>query len=332
MTASNTKKYLLVFAKVCLSFGLIYWLLRGADLQTIWQTVQSANPWFLLLAFAMFYVGFALMVLRWRILLRLEDLDAPFWYLFRSVNIAVLFNNLLPSIIGGDAYRMYDVWRLGASKTKSVAVILIDRFLGMFALVTYGAVAALLVPEATAAIPGLPLYLGGILCAMLVIMWMVFGSGEKLLRWFLGIESRLLSIPQRIVRKVSDALALYKGRGDALVKGLLISYGIQFNVVVHFIVITLALGLDVPPLAMFVIIPVATLIMLMPVSINGIGVREAILVFMFGIYGVSAESAIAFAWVWLAMLLGQGVVGGIVFMFRKNRPSAHRVQDLMEEG
>ena len=45
----------------------------------------------------------------------------------------------------------------------------------------------------------------------------------------------------------------------------------------------------------------------------------------------SAESAIAFAWIWLAMLLGQGVVGGIVFLFRKNRPSADRVQDLMEK-
>ena len=121
-------------AKICLSFGLIFWLLRGADLATIWEKVQSANPVYLALAFTMFYAGFGLMSLRWRILLRVEDLDAPFWYLFRSINIAVLFNNLLPSIIGGDAYRMYDVWRLGGTKTKSVAIILIDRFLGMFAL------------------------------------------------------------------------------------------------------------------------------------------------------------------------------------------------------
>ena len=252
--------------------------------------------------------------------------------MFRSINIAVLFNNLLPSIIGGDAYRMYDVWRLGGTKTKSVAIILIDRFLGMFALVTYGAIASLLIPEISEAIPGLPLYLGGILAAMLVIMWMVFGSGQKVLLWFLGLNNRLLSIPQKIVSKVSSALALYRGRGDVLIKALIISYGIQFNVVVHFIVVALALNLDLPPLAMFIIIPVATLIMLMPVSINGIGVRETILVFLFAIYGVSSESAIAFAWVWLAMLLAQGVMGGIVFLFRKNRPSASRVQDLMDQA
>ena len=97
-------------------------------------------------------------------------------------------------------------------------------------------------------------------------------------------------------------------------------------------IVAYALDINVPVTGMFIIIPLATLIMLLPVSINGVGVREATLVFFFSIYGVSAESAIAFAWIWLAMLLGQGVVGGIVFMFRKNRPSAHRVQDLMEEG
>ena len=72
---------------------------------------------------------------------------------------------------------------------------------------------------------------------------------------------------------------------------------------------------------MFIIIPLATILMLAPVSINGIGVRETIFVFMFGIYGVAAESSVAFAWISLAMILLQGVVGGIVFLLRRNKDS-----------
>ena len=158
-----TKKQILVVAKLALSAGLIYWLLQGADLETIWVTVQSARVGALLLAFLMFYIGFGLIALRWQLLLKVENIEARFLYLFKSINIAVLFNNLLPSTIGGDAYRMYDVWRLGGTKTKAIAVILIDRFLGMFALVTYGVIAALLVPEVRQAIPGLVFYLVAIL-------------------------------------------------------------------------------------------------------------------------------------------------------------------------
>jgi uncharacterized membrane protein YbhN (UPF0104 family) len=81
---------------------------------------------------------------------------------------------------------------------------------------------------------------------------------------------------------------------------------------------------------MFIIIPLATLIMLAPVSINGVGVREAVLVFFFSLYGVNEEAAIAFAWVWLAMLLAQGVVGGVVLMLRRQKATIGIVKDLME--
>ncbi len=324
------KNGLLVIAKILFSVGLIYWLLRGADLETIWETVRTAKIGYLGVAFAMFYIGFFLISLRWRMLLRIENINARILYLLESVNIAVLFNNLLPSTIGGDAYRMYDVWRLGANKTKAVLVILIDRFLGMLALVTYGLVAAIIATDVRQAIPGLVFYLLGILLAMLMIMWMVFGSGARILQWFLGLESRLLSIPQKIIGKITEGLALYRGRGDVLLKAILVSFGIQMNVILHFVVIAYALSIDVPWQGMFIIIPLATLIMLAPVSINGVGVREAVLVFFFSIYGVNEEEAIAFAWVWLAMLLAQGVVGGVVLMLRRQKAAIGIVKDLME--
>jgi uncharacterized protein (TIRG00374 family) len=322
---------LLVAAKIGLSVGLIYWLLQGADLETIWLTVRSANGVILLFAFLMFYIGYVLIAFRWRLLLQVKGISARILYLLESVNIAILFNNLLPSTIGGDAYRMYDVWRLGGTKTTAVSVILIDRFLGMFALVSYGLIAAIIATEVQETIPGLVLYLAGILVTMVLIIWMVFGSGARLLHWFLSLESRLLSFPQKIVGKISDALSLYRGRGDVLAKALLISYGIQLNVIMHFVIVAYALDVNIPVAGMFIIIPLATLIMLLPVSINGVGVREATLVFFFSIYGVSTESAIAFAWIWLAMLLAQGLVGGIVFMLRRTKKERIGVQDLMEQ-
>ncbi len=321
---------LLVLAKIVLSVGLVYWLLKGADLQQIWETVSNAKPGYIILAFGMFYIGFTLIAFRWRMLLRVDNINARIPYLLESINIAVLFNNLLPSTIGGDAYRMYDVWRLGGNKTKAVLVILIDRFLGMLALVVYAIVAALMAAEVREAIPGLVFYLIGILLAMLMVMWMVFGSGSKILHWFLDLESKILVLPQKIIGKITEGLALYRGRGDVLIKAILVSFGVQLNVILHFVIISHALSIDIPWQGMFIIIPIATLIMLAPVSINGIGVRDAILVFLFSLYGVSEESAIAFAWVWLAMLLAQGLVGGIVLLLRRQKANTGLVKDLME--
>ena len=327
MSTQNLKNNLLVVGKILLSAGLITWLLKDADFATIWMTVKTADPVLLVAAFLMFYIGYLVVAFRWRTLLRAQNLDASIPYLLESFTIAMLFNNLLPSTIGGDAYRMYDIWKIGGNKTQAVSIILIDRCFGMFALVCYGFVAALIATQVQDAIPGLVYYLGGILIGMLVFMWMVFGSGVGLLDWFLSLKSRLLSIPIRIVRKVADGLVLFRGRGDVLVRALLLSFLLQFNVIVHFIIVTYALGLDVPWSGMFIIVPLATLIMLLPIAINGVGVREAIFVFFFALYGISAESAIAFAWIALAMLLAQGIIGGIVFILRRKRPDRQAMSD-----
>ena len=320
MSLRMNRKHLLIIAKILVSTALITWILRRADTETIWQTVQSANPVLLGFAFFMFYVGYVFTAFRWHLLLKAQNIPATVPFLMVSFTISVFFNNLMPSTIGGDAYRMYDVWRLGGDKSKAFSIILIDRFIGAFALISYAFVAALVAVEIQNSIPGIALYLAMMLLFMLGIMWMVFGSGGVWLERFFGIQNRWLSWPQRFLKKLVDGFILFRDRGDVLLKAVGLSFLLQLNVILHFILVTRALGLDVPWGAMFIIIPLAALVMLIPVSINGIGVRETVFVFFFALYGVSTEEAVAFAWVALAMLLMQGVVGGLVFMFRRSSP------------
>ena len=57
--------------------------------------------------------------------------------------------------------------------------------------------------------------------------------------------------------------------------------------------------------------------MALPISVNGIGVREGILGYLLGLYSVDASTSLVFAWVVYAMLLGQGLLGGVVFAVLK---------------
>ena len=143
------------------------------------------------------------------------------------------------------------------------------------------------------------------------------GRGSKLIDWGMGLNLGPLGFLQRLADKIIKGFELFRGRGDVMRRATFLSFLLQFNVIFHFIIMTWALDIDVPAVAMFIIVPIATILMLVPVSINGIGVREAIFGFLFGIYGVTTELSVAFSWIALGMLLIQGVVGGIVFVLRR---------------
>src|SRR5690606_39969507 len=85
----------------------------------------------------------------------------------------------------------------------------------------------------------------------------------------------------------------------------------------------LSLGLPVLFLNYFLIIPAALLVMMAPVSINGIGLREGAFAFFFGLFGVGRAEAVAFAWIAYGLLLIQGLLGVLVYSFRRLRAAAH---------
>ena len=79
----------------------------------------------------------------------------------------------------------------------------------------------------------------------------------------------------------------------------------------------MALEFPIPFNHFFLIIPLSIFIMMLPISINGIGIRESIFAFFFLSYGVSKPEAVAFAWLVYGITILQGVVGGIVYALRK---------------
>ena len=89
------------------------------------------------------------------------------------------------------------------------------------------------------------------------------------------------------------------------------------NVVIAYYLLAQSLGLPVPFLNYFLIIPAALLVLMAPVSINGIGLREGAFVFFLGLYGIGRAEAVAFAWIAYGVLLIQGVLGGLVYAFRR---------------
>lgn len=312
------KTKILILLKMLISFGLISWLLSRADLGQIWRTIQTADYGLLVLAFSIFFIGYFLTAKRLQLLLRALDVPARLWTLVQSFSIAILFNNFLPSTIGGDAYRMYDCFRLGAGKSRAITVVFIDRVIGLSALIMLAFGVSLFATEVAQQIPLLRLFLFGAMSGILVLAWIVFGSGGKVLMRLTQRDNPLMKVVHGIMGKLYYGFALFEGRSDVMLKAIGLSLLLQSNVVIHCLIIAKALHIEVPILAMFIIIPLSFLIMTAPISINGIGLRESVFVFFFGLYGVPQEQALAFSFISFGMILAQGIVGGIVFMLRRH--------------
>lgn len=319
---SPMRKPLLVALKVLISVSLLYWLISRADLPTIWQTIKSANWSLLMLAFASFYVGYLCTARRWQIIMGVIKVPAKFWDLFLTFSVATFFNNFLPSTVGGDAYRMIESYRMGARKGQAVAVIFIDRILGLSALLIIAFLASLVVPKVATQIPFLWLFMIAAFAGLAMLAWFVFGHGRHtLIGWFSG-QNPVSRAIHKILNKLDAGIGLFRGRHDVLRQAIFLSLILQVVVVIHYLLIARALHIDISLAALFIITPLANLLMVAPISINGIGLREAIFVFLMGIYGVSEEHALAFSICAFVMILGQGVIGGLVFMFRKKRHPA----------
>ncbi|MBD3305619.1 hypothetical protein GF339_04500, partial [candidate division KSB3 bacterium] len=120
------------------------------------------------------------------------------------------------------------------------------------------------------------------------------------------------------LKQIYDALCIYKRNRRVMLIAFLLALLLQINVIVHYYFIAYALELAVPLMYFFLIIPVVTVVLMVPIFINGIGGREAAYVFLLGVFGVTPSEAIAFSWIAFGMILVQGIAGGIVYALRRD--------------
>ncbi len=313
------KKTLFLLLKISLSVALILWITQDVALDSVFAVITDSSGSLLILAFSLFFIGYVIAAFRWRTLIRVQDGDAPVFFLVRSFMVALFFNNFLPSTVGGDVVRMYDSWRLGNSKTDAVTVVLVDRFLGVIVLFCFALLALVFDETVAGEVPFITAWVTAGLAGMGIATWLFLKIPVSTMQRLSFAKNGVMARVGGILEKVHRSFQAYRQAPSAILRALGLSVLLQVNVVVHFILVARAVGIDVPAESMFLIIPVAVFIMMVPISINAIGVREAVFVFLFSLYGVQSVEALAFAWIAYSFTLLQGVLGGLVFALRREK-------------
>jgi uncharacterized protein (TIRG00374 family) len=232
--------------------------------------------------------------------------------------VAVFFNNFLPSTIGGDAMRMYDSWRSGSSRSQAVAAVVMDRFMGLSALLVFAVVALVFGNHGSVYDSKVASIVTVMACAVVLVLLFVMFLPISFADRLEVLAGRLPMRLSKLSNAVTRSLRAFRNQRPALVLALVFSFLLQANVVLYHWIVASALGLSVSLMAFFLIVPIAIVIMMIPVSINGIGVREGLFVLLLGVHGVPQAEGLAYAWVIYVLLLLQGLIGGIVFAFRRD--------------
>jgi uncharacterized protein (TIRG00374 family) len=316
LKGSGRRTRVLVFGKCVLAAILLGWIGHRIDLVHSLAAAASVSLSLLLLAYILDLVGCFRVARRWTVLLQVHGVSVPLTVLMKSVMVASFFNNFLPSTVGGDAIRVYDSYRLGQSKGAAVSAVLVDRLLGLVAL-------SLL---ALCSLPFVPEFSGS--RTLLVVMVVLLGTGFAAFTWAIFSECALLLasrlpicyIPAPLTGlfvRFWGALRVYRGQPMVLARALGLSLALQGSVVLADVLLAQSLRLPVAALSFCWIVPLTLFVTMVPVSINGIGLRENAMVLFLGMHGVTGTDAVAYAWLIYFGSLAWGVVGGVVYAFRR---------------
>lgn len=289
-------------AQVGISAVALVVLMRMGSPAQAFSTLMAATPSYVLIAIAAWGVIQGMCILKWQWVNRLQGVDVPLGPLTSAYLIGMFFNTFLPSSFGGDAIRAYKLARYSGTTGRSVGSVVIDRYLALHSLLAVSAVAMLFSPDMRAAASW-----------QVVLASLILGSLPFGLPWLLGLHP-LAGWRTRwpVLRQVADSLAGTHASRRLLAIWLL-AIAIQYlNALMHYFLI-LAIGQAVSLPYVLAFVPVMVLLSSLPISVNGLGIREGALVLFLGKVGISAPQALAVGVLSLAMLLLVGAVGAIVY-------------------
>jgi len=312
---------LLLGAKIAFSIALFAFLFRTRlDWTDVRQAIGRARPEGLALAFTLMLASNVLGAFQWNRLLRAVGIRIAFVKVVAYYHVGLFFNNFLPANVGGDFARVLDASRSGAAtRASALSTVLMDRMIGTVALGGLAVVTTLpAIRELKLSPAWLATFYGGAIAFFaigVVMLWAILHPGV-----LGGIEAGLgrvgLGRFKPALDDLSERLASFRGQPRLFRELFTVATVVQVMRIGVHVLVGRALGLHVPLPYFFLFVPLLAVIVSLPISLNGIGVREGAGVVLFGLVGVSQSMAFTLQFTTYLVALAVSLFGGGVFLVR----------------
>jgi hypothetical protein len=303
------KKANLKMLRFLLSTVLIVILFWQIGLAKILQFMHQVNLLVVLIALLLTFISIVLSAYKWRILILSQGFSPPLKTLTGLYFIGLFFNNFLPTSIGGDIVRIYELGKKIGHQQYAAASVIAERIIAALSLGLLVAISLFLNYKMTK--PFLqPILVFIVVCGLLF--------------WFF----RYLTVSNDFLEKISRQIALAVEPFTKNLASLLqldfaflrvMFYSILFHLTVVLINLLLfrAIGAQVPLIYYFIFIPIILALSMLPISFNGLGIREAGYAYFFSKVGLPAAQAVAVSIYFFLVVSIISLIGGILFAIQK---------------
>ena len=303
----------LVVTGLCLAY-----LIWKIDLSKTLHILAHANFGYFLGAVAIMVLSVWPMAWRWQRLLVARGIHDRLSWLVRAYFVAYTAGQVLPTAVGGDAVRIYETARRHPTRGGAVAgSVLLERALGGAATLALAAVGfALALGHYDV---GAYLWIeGAFVLGTLVLAVALF---SRRMRPLLALTAPLLRKVrlERPIRSVYEGIHAYRDHPGLLFGVFVLTLAVQTVRVLAIWLSGKAVGVDLSPRPYYVMGPLLFLVLLLPISVNGIAVRESFFVSFLGNLGVDADKAFATGFLFFVVTLALSLPGALLLGWQSLR-------------
>lgn len=308
--------------RLVVAAGLTGYILWRSDPAGVAKAAAGVDWRWLGVAVLLVLVDRALMAYRWVALLCTIESHRrpPMAPLMRVFFVSTFVGTFLPASVGGDIVRSYSLARLNVDAGDAVASVLMDRLLGVasiFLMALAGLVLARDLAHNAAIVGGL--IASAAACAATLALIFSPRTAALVAR---GASSLPFGSARRAVTKISDSIRKYATHSPQLLAVLACSVGVQVLRILQAFYLGRSLSIDAPLAAYFAFVPLILLIMLLPVTINGLGTSQAAFVWFFARAGVPSAAAFALSVLFVALGIVGNLPGALLYAAGSSEPDA----------
>jgi uncharacterized protein (TIRG00374 family) len=318
---------------------------RQADGRTLavqpgfWTYWKNLDRWLFCIGAICYFLTTFIAGARWWWLLKVNGMDVALPEALRLTWIGIFFNTVVPGQTGGDLIKaIYIMRRCPGHRVAALVSVIVDRVLGLGSLAILAAVVVLFSLERFGMLAAA---IWGVMLFVLLLGTVAF---SRRLRTAVRLNSLIDRLPAKLshlLKLVDQAVFFYRGHKRVITMSLLAGVLNHIVSVLSVVLIGDALGVGLPWMEYFVLIPVINIVSALPIGPNGWGVGEALYQNLFAKYGavyLSGESAaqtmgtrgVALSVLYRLHLTFWSLLGGLFVLFDKNRVTADEVKKQVE--
>jgi hypothetical protein len=276
------------------------------------MAIKNANIILIAVIFVLMVFNVFTCTLKWKILLAIHNIHFRFNQLYKYYFTATFFNNFLPSTVGGDGYRIYKTYKNPHSKSGAVIAVLMERITGLLALLLLGYIGTMVVyVKSGDEIARIGLIIGSIGFGLLMVFLFAFNLNRSL---FCKLTRKYL--PQKF-RAAIDHIQDYYDKPSKTVIVLMLSLFFQFILICNRLLLIVAVGESLSIFQLAIATAASTVIALVPISLNGIGLLDGSFIYLLVNYGIGYEQALLVMVLIRALNIPLSLFGGIFYFFDK---------------